>query len=577
MDKIIRGFLPVKLKEARAKGWDALDVVIISGDAYVDHPSFGCAVIGRILEAAGFRVGIIPQPDINHPADFLALGRPKLCFAIAPGNVDSMLMHFTALKRVRNDDPFSPGGGVSKRPKRAAIAYTSAVRNAAKGVPVIIGGIECSARRLTHYDYWDNKLRRSILLDAKADLLVYGMGERQVVEIVKRLATGQEISGMTDIAGTVYCSKKCPDDAVMLPSFDECRESNAAFQRHYGLLIEQKGNRLCEKAGNRYIVQNPPYPKMTTRQLDSVYELPYMRLEHPVHKKEGGVPALMTVANSVTSHRGCLADCSFCSIAIHQGREMVFRSSESIIREVKRIVKTPGFKGTITDVGGPSANMYGMACKTGGCDNPDCVGSSVCANLDISHKRYVRLLERVSRVKGVKHVYVGSGMRFDLLSGAGDKEFGKIVACYTGGQLKVAPEHSSQRVLKQMNKPRWDKYIKFRGRFYRIAERLGVKRHIVPYIMTSHPGASLEDEKELLNALIETGFVPDQVQDFIPLPMTRSSVMFYTGKDLETGCSIPVARTREEKEKHFAVLRPKDRKYTILRRKLLGGEGKKGR
>ncbi len=579
--------LPVNLEEARARGWGELDVVIVSGDAYVDHPSFGAAVIGRALEAAGFRVGILPQPRIDHPEDFRALGRPRLFFAVAPGNVDSMIIHYTALKRVRNDDPYTPGGRRTRRPKRAPIAYTAAIKHAWKGVPVVIGGTGPSTRRLTHYDYWDGGLRRSVLLDSKADLLVWGMGERQVVEIARRLAEGEPVSALTDVPGTVWRSKERPAGATELPSFEECRASDEAFIEHFRLLDAAPESRFAERAGDWWVVQNEAPPPMTTAELDAVYELPFTRREHLSHLAEGGVPALRTVLFSVVSHRGCFADCSFCSIAVHQGRRIVMRSVESVVREVERIASDPRFRGTITDVGGPSANMYGMRCRKGGCAQHRCLGREPCPHLDTDHSKWLELLEAAARVEGVKHVFVGSGLRYDLLMCLSDAALERLVRDHVGGQLKVAPEHASERVLRLMRKPPWREYLRFRRRFYRAAERAGVKRHVLPYVMTSHPGTELEDEWFLLRELERTGFVPDQVQDFIPLPMTRSSVMFHTGRDPVSGERVPVARDRKEKERHFAVLRPKEKRYRPLHERRTGernagpkkgrGGGKRGR
>ncbi len=562
-------FLPINLNEAKKRGWDELDIVIISGDAYVDHPSFGAAVIGRVLEAAGFRVGIIPQPNINNPQDFLVLGRPRLFFGIAPGNVDSMLLHFTALKRVRNDDPYTPGGVMKNRPKRAAIAYTAAVRHACKGVPVVLGGIECSTRRFTHYDYWDDKLRRPILLDAKADLLVFGMGERQIIEIATRLRKKEKIEDLTDIAGTVHIAKDRPKNAIELPSYEDCLRSKDIFAQQFRSIENNPHASFYEPSQNRFVVQNATQVQLPTNELDAVYELPFMRDEHPTHKAAGGVPALEMVANSVVSHRGCTAVCSFCSISVHQGRTLSFRSKESVLREVSTITKSPHFHGTISDVGGPSANMYGMECELGGCSNPRCVGKEVCQHFKTDHNAYIDLLESVAAVNGVKHVFVGSGMRYDLLLREDEKNFERIISRFVSGQLKVAPEHAAVRVLHLMGKPPWRQYLKFREKFYKLAARLGKKLHLIPYLITSHPGTTLDDERFLLNELERLGFVPDQVQDFIPLPMTRSSVMFYAGVDPMTGESVYAATTREEKERHFAVLRPKVKKYEGMRKSLV--------
>ncbi|MFA4985977.1 MAG: YgiQ family radical SAM protein [Candidatus Brocadiia bacterium] len=550
--------MPTTLAEAAKRGWHELDVVIISGDAYVDHPSFGTAVIGRTLEAAGFRVGILPQPDIGRPDDFRALGRPRLFFAIAPGNVDSCLLKYTALKRVRNDDPYTPGGGATKRPKRAAIAYTAAARHAIPGVPVVIGGIECSTRRLIHYDYWDDALRRSILLDSKADILVYGMGERQVVEIARRLDRGDVLDG---IPGTVRIMKAKPDTAIELPSFENCRDDKGAFVEHFRILDASGDETLAEPSLGRWVVQNPPWAAMSTGELDAVYELPYARAAHPRHMAAGGVPALSTVETSIVSHRGCFACCSFCALGAHQGREIVFRSIPSILREVEAIKRTPAFHGTISDVGGPSANMFGMTCRKGGCRSRRCLSRKACPFLDTNHDSYIALLEAVAAAPGVRHVFVGSGIRYDLLMTQNDEVLEKIVGRFTGGQLKVAPEHCAESVLKYMEKPEWREYLRFRDRFYRIAARLGLRRHLIPYLITSHPGATLRDEEELLGEMRRLGFVPEQVQDFIPLPMTLSSVMFHTGIDPRTGQSLPVATSREEKERHFAVMRPREEKY----------------
>ncbi|GAB4159112.1 MAG: hypothetical protein Kow00107_07750 [Planctomycetota bacterium] len=457
------------------------------------------------------------------------------------------------------------------------MAYTAAVRNAAPGIPVVIGGIESSTRRLTHYDYWDNDLRRSILIDSKADILVYGMGERSVLEIAKALDSGVPVREIAGVNGTVRYLKTEPSGIRRLPSFEDCRASQRKFIEHYRIYEKHWQEPLAESANGRWILQEPPHPAMTTDEIDSVFDLPFSRMEHPSHLREGGVPALKTVESSIISHRGCLADCSFCSIAVHQGRYLSTRSKDSILKEARAIASKPGFSGTITDVGGPSANMYGMECKTGGCQSHNCVGSEVCRNLMTSHKHYLDLLDAVSKIPGVRHVFVGSGMRYDLLLRETDEVFDRLVAKHVGGQLKVAPEHSSERVLRAMRKPSWKKYLLFRERFLRSAARLGLKRHLVPYLITSHPGAAIEDELELLRSLQKIGFVPDQIQDFIPLPMTRSSIMFFCGVDPDSGESLKVARTREDKEKQFAVLRPKEQKYSALRKGLVEPHGGKKR
>jgi uncharacterized radical SAM protein YgiQ len=452
-------------------------------------------------------------------------------------------------------------------------------------VPVVLGGIEASTRRLTHYDYWDDDLRRSILLDSKADILVYGMGERPVLEIASALAAGRPAREILDVPGTVHYAPEPPRNAVILPSFEECKESNKAFSTHFRMIETDWQKPLAECAGNRWVVQQPPHPPMTTEELDAVFALPFSRKEHPSHTAQGGVPALKTVENSIISHRGCLADCSFCSISIHQGRFLSSRSQHSVVAEAKAIAGMPGFGGTITDVGGPSANMYAMDCSIGGCEARNCVGREICGNLRTAHRHYLDLLEAVAAVPGIRHVFVGSGMRYDLLLRESDEVFDRIVSRHVGGQLKVAPEHCSERVLRAMRKPSWKKYLLFRERFLRSAARLGIKRHLIPYLITSHPGATIEDERVLLQSLEKLGFIPDQVQDFIPLPMTRASIMFRCGFDPNNGEPLEVARSREDKEGHFAVLRPKEDRYRSARahptpppgRKQNRGDGRKGR
>ena len=407
------------------------------------------------------------------------------------------------------------------------------------------------------------------MLDSKADLLVYGMGEKPIIDIANEISSGKSISELTEIPGTVCKSKIPPENFTELPGYEECVKDKHVFCRHFKLIDNRWKDVLAEKSGNWWVIQNPLHSLMTTDELDRVFELPFTREEHPSHTKQGGVPALRTVENSIVSHRGCLANCSFCSISVHQGKELVNRSMKSVIAEVKRLVKTRSFRGTISDVGGPSANMYSMTCQIGGCEEHNCVGKDICPNLVTDHTSYRRLLNAVLNCDGVKHVFVGSGIRYDLLSAQKDSGMEEIFSKFTGGQLKVAPEHASKRVLRYMNKPPWVKYLKFKNKFYSMTKKLGLKRYLIPYLITSHPGATIEDEKTLLCELEKDGIIPDQIQDFIPLPMTRAGVMFHTGIDPITNDKVYVAKTREEKEKHFAILRPRVQKYDKIRAELL--------
>lgn len=580
-DKGEPSFLPTSLPEARARGWDELDVVLISGDAYVDHPSFAAAVIGRVLESRGFRVGIIPQPDWRSAAAFASLGRPRLFFGVTAGNVDSMLSRFTVNRKRRSSDPYSPGGAKDRRPKRATIVYANRAREAFKDVPVVIGGIEASLRRLAHYDFWDDAVRRSILLDSKADLLVYGMGEQQVIEIARRLDAGQAISDLRDIRGTVYVTADQPE-AVALPSFEEASSDPAKFAEAFRLYERQCdpffGEPACQQHGDRYVVALPPPASLSTAEIDGVYDLPFTRRWHPRYDTEGGVPALETVRFSVISHRGCVGNCAFCALGFHQGKVIQSRSKQSILREAARIARDPLFKGTIADVGGPTANMYRMKCQRSehGCRERTCLTSKICKQLDTDHAPLIDVLRALRDVSGVRHVFTGSGIRYDLaLADTSGRYLDELCAHHVSGQLKVAPEHVSDAVLRVMSKPPAEEFERFRRRFAEINCRLRKKQYLVPYFMSSHPGCRLKDMIALAEYLRDSGQYVEQVQDFYPSPMTLATCIYHTGIHPHTGKPLYVAKTEAEKATQRALLQYRDARNGRRVREALLKEGRR--
>lgn len=549
------------------RGWDRLDFIIISGDAYVDHPSFGSAVIGRVLEAEGYRVGIIPQPDWQNTGSVKVLGKPRLAWLIAPGVIDSMVNHYTANRKPRRDDGYSPGDRAGKRPDRAAIVYTSLVKSAYKtepSVPVILGGVEASLRRFAHYDYWSDKVRRSILTDSKADMIVYGMGEPAII----RIAASLDASGVLpeDVPGTVIKSKSPPPDAHrMLPSYARVKSDKKAYADHFA--IQQANSTalnslpLAEPQDNGwYVIQNPPAAPMKSGELDHVYELPYTREAHPMYAEQGGVPALEEVQFSLVSSRGCFGGCTFCAIGFLQGRTVTGRSHESIIREAENLVRRKDFKGYIHDLGGPTANFRHASCKVqesrGVCRDRQCLHPEPCTQLIVDHRDYTALLRKVRKIPGIKKLFIRSGLRFDyILADQNGKDFLREVCTHhVSGRLKVAPEHISEPVLHAMGKPAGHSYAEFRRLFMETNDQLGKKQYLIPYFISAHPGSGLKEAVELAEHLRDTGYIPDQVQDFYPTPGTAASCMYHTGLDPRTMKPVYVSKGGRERRLQRALL-----------------------
>ncbi len=573
-------FLPITAEEMRSRGWESADAVVVTGDAYVDHPSFGAAIISRVLEAEGFRVCVLSQPRSRE--DFLRFGRPSLGFFVTGGNIDSMVAHYTAAKRRRSDDAYTPGGRAGARPDRAVTVYCRQIRQVFPDIPIIIGGLEASLRRFAHYDYWDDRVRPSILLESGADLLVFGMGEEQNIAIARRLAAGELASSLTDIRGTCYSVATAdyrPGPCAECPSFEQVSPPTEAGKRQYAVScrIQQeeqdalRGRRVIQRHGDRIVVQNPPMPPLTTAAFDRVYELPYMRAYHPSYEAAGGVPGIEEVQFSIIHNRGCFGACNFCSLSYHQGRMIACRSEESLVREAEVLTKLPGFKGYIHDVGGPTANFRRPSCagqlKRGLCKNKKCLAPEPCPALEADHSEYLHLLRRLRQVPGVKKVFIRSGIRFDYLLADPDESFFKeLVAHHVSGQLKVAPEHCSAPVLRCMGKPPIATYKKFQKRFYELTKSAGKKQYLVPYLMSSHPGSTMRDAIELAVFLKKEGLRPEQVQDFYPTPGTVSTCMFYTGLDPYTMERVYVPRTPEEKAGQRALLqyfRPENRRLVL--------------
>lgn len=581
-------FLPVTTEDMERRGWDQPDFVLVTGDAYVDHSSFGTAIISRLLESLGYRVAILSQPDWKNCDAFTRFGKPRLAFLVNSGNVDSMVNHYSVFRRRRRQDFYSPGGESGRRPDRAVIVYCNRIREAyGKTVPVIIGGIEASLRRLGHYDYWDDRVRNSILVDSQADLLMYGMGEHAVREIAEALDSGIEAKDITWIRGTVFADRSghfeednaWDDRLIMLPSFEEIRESKEKYAESFLLQYRNtdyiSGKRLAEKyEGNLVVVQNPPAEPLTTGELDDIYELPYERDYHPMYRAAGGVPAIREVKFSLTSVRGCFGECSFCALTFHQGRRIQARSRESLIREAEKLTADPEFKGYIHDVGGPTANFRRPACqkqKTRGvCTHRDCMFPSPCPNLEVDHSEYIDILRALRSLPGVKKVFIRSGIRFDYLLADRSRAFLKELCRYhVSGELKVAPEHISDNVLRRMHKPPVRVFERFLREFTEENRRIGKKQYMIPYFISSHPGATLEDACELSVFLNKHGFVPDQVQDFYPTPGTLSTCMYYTGIDPVAGEKVYIARDPEEKQMQRAMLHFNKQENAPLVRKAL--------
>ena len=559
-------FLPINRKEMQELGWDQPDFVYVTGDAYVDHPSFGVAIISRVLEDAGYRVAILSQPDYKSCDAFREFGRPRLGFLVTSGNIDSMVAHYTVSKKKRNYDYYSAGGKMGLRPDRAVIVYSNRIREAYGDVPIVLGGLEASLRRFAHYDYWDNKVRRSILVDSRADILTYGMGEKIILRIAELLNKGVPIKKIRDVRGTVYLSS--PEDKVHYESvggwnYDDLKTDKNLYAKAFGVQYNEndavRGRAVTEIYDNKMLVQNPPMPPLEREELDRVYALPYTREYHPSYEKDGGVPGIAEVEMSITHNRGCFGGCNFCALAFHQGRSVRSRSIESVVEEAKRITEGPRFKGYIHDVGGPTANFRYPSCKHqlkhGVCANRKCLAPTPCKNLVADHSEYVELLRRVSSLPKVKKVFIRSGIRFDYMLCDKDETFFKeLVKNHVSGQLKVAPEHCCDSVLGYMGKPPIEVYDRFKKRYFELSKSFGKEQYLVPYLMSSHPGSRLTDALELALYLKEWGYSPEQVQDFYPTPGTASTVMFYTGIDPFTGKKVYCETDYHQKQLQRALL-----------------------
>ena len=581
MDEL--AFLPVSKEDMAARGWWWYDFLLVTGDAYVDHPTFGAAVIGRVLEAEGYRVAVLAQPDWHSADAFAAMGRPKLGVLIGAGNLDSMVAHYTAAKRRRSEDFYSPGKKAGLRPDRAVIVYANRAREAFPDCPIVIGGLEASLRRFAHYDYWDDAVRRSVLVDSGADLLVYGMGETATKEIAAALKKKRPVSEITAVRGTAYLTKS-PPEGVVLPSFEQVRESKRSYARaamtEYTEHDPVRGRTLLQPHGDRTLVVNPPAPPLDGAALDAVAELPYTRTYHPMYEPLGGVPAIEEVRFSITHNRGCFGGCSFCALAFHQGRMVTARTEESVVREAEALTRLPDFKGYISDVGGPTANFRHPSCKEqlrrGMCPHRACLCPEPCPHLDADHSDYLRLLRRLRTLPGVKKVFVRSGIRYDyLLEDRGSPFLAELVQHHISGQLRVAPEHCVDSVLDFMGKPRIGVYEQFLDRYRRLNERSGKEQFAVPYLMSSHPGCTLSDAVALACYLNRKRAQPEQVQDFYPTPGTLSTCMYYTGIDPRTMADIYVPRDIEEKRMQRALLqwrRPENRKTVLAALQKAGRE-----
>ena len=579
-------FLPTTKKELELRGWDELDIILFSGDAYVDHPSFGAAVIGRTLEAAGYRVAIVPQPDWHGDfRDFKKLGRPRLFFGISPGCMDSMVNKYTANRRLRSEDAYSPDGRHDLRPEYPTIVYTQILKQLFPDVPVVLGGIEASLRRLSHFDYWKEELRKSILIDAGADLLIYGMGEKPIVEVANQLANGTPISQIRDIPQTVYLAQReaipggIREDDIVLHSHEECLRDKRAQAENFRHIEEQSNmmhaQRLLQGVDDCYVVVNPPYPPMTTAEIDASFDLPYTRQPHPKYKGKR-IPAYDMIKHSVNIHRGCFGGCAFCTISAHQGKFISCRSKESILKEVKQVIEMPDFKGNLSDLGGPSANMYGMhgrnqnACEK--CRRPSCIHPQICPNLDTSHAKLLDIYRAVDALPGIKRSFIGSGVRYDLLlyrskdeaANRSTEEYTReFITRHVSGRLKVAPEHTSDSVLRLMRKPSFQQFYEFKRIFDRINREEGLHQQIIPYFISSHPGCHEADMAELAVITKNLDFHLEQVQDFTPTPMTNATETWYTGYDPYTLEEVFSAKTPREKlaqRQYFFWYKPEERR-----------------
>ena len=580
-------FLPISKEDMIERGWYYYDFLVVTGDAYVDHPSFGAAVISRVLEAEGYRVAILAQPDWHTCDAFTAMGKPRYGVLIGAGNLDSMVAHYTAAKKRRSNDAYSPGEKPGRRPDRAVIVYANRAREAFPGIPVVIGGLEASLRRFAHYDYWEDKVRRPVLFDSGADLLVYGMGEYATIEIAKRLSKGTPVSEIRDVRGTAFIGDKfedCAFEYIQCASYEKVSSDKRSYAEANMLQYNEhdpvRGKALIQPVGEKYLIVNPPQMPLSTEDFDRVSELPYTRQPHPVYDSMGGVPAIAEVRFSVIHNRGCFGACNFCSLAFHQGRMVTSRSHESVIREVTALTKEPDFKGYIHDVGGPTANFRRPSCqkqlKVGMCKNKNCLTPTPCKNLDADHTDYLNLLRKLRAIPGVKKVFVRSGIRFDyLLQDKSGEFFAELVKYHISGQLKVAPEHCIDSVLDYMAKPHNEVYNRFMEKYARMNHRYGKEQYLVPYLISSHPGSSLADAVALAEYLNKTGRQPEQVQDFYPTPGTLSTCMYYTGIDPRTMKSVYVPRSPREKAMQRALLqwkRPDKRGLVITALKEAGRE-----
>ena len=583
MDYRLTDFLPTTKKELELRGWDEVDIILFSADAYVDHPSFGAAVIGRTLEAAGYRVAIVPQPDWHGDfRDFKKLGRPRLFFGVAPGCMDSMVNKYTANRRLRSEDAYSPDGRHDMRPEYPTIVYTKILKQLFPDVPVILGGIEASMRRLTHYDYWQDSLRKCILCDSGADMITYGMGEKTTLELARRLSEGERIRDIRDLPQTVYLTSHFSPltSDIVLHSHEECLRNKRAQAENFRYIEEQSNmmhaSRLLQGVDGRFVVVNPPYPPMTTEELDASFDLPYTRLPHPKYKGKR-IPAFEMIKFSVNIHRGCFGGCAFCTISAHQGKFITCRSKESILKEVKQVMQMPDFKGYLSDLGGPSANMYGMggrnknACEK--CKRPSCIHPQICPNLDTNHQKLLDIYHAVDALPGIKKSFIGSGVRYDLLlyrskdeaaNRAAQQYTRELICRHVSGRLKVAPEHTSDRVLRLMRKPSFSQFYEFKRLFDRINREERLNQQLIPYFISSHPGCQEADMAELAVLTKELDFHLEQVQDFTPTPMTIATETWYTGFDpytLEPVFSAKSPREKLAQRQYFFWYKPEERRH----------------
>lgn len=576
------GYLPITKQEMEKYGWEQPDFVCVSGDAYVDHPSFGTAIICRILESRGYKVAILPQPDWKNAESITEFGCPRLGFLVNAGNMDSMVNHYSVSKKRRRMDAYTPGGVAGKRPDYATIVYCNLIKRTYKNTPIIIGGIEASLRRMAHYDYWSDKLKRSILMDSGADLLIYGMGEHAIVEVADALDSGLDISDVTFINGTVYKTREIDNvyEGIKLPDYEEMIQNKIAYAKSFGIQYRNtdpfSAKPLIEKYGEkRYIVQNPPSKPLTMQEMDDVYELPYMRNYHPSYEAAGGVPAISEIKFSLTSNRGCFGGCSFCALTFHQGRIVQCRSHESLIKEAELMTKDPDFKGYIHDVGGPTANFRAPSCekqsKYGVCTNKQCLFPKPCKNLRADHSDYVELLRKLRKIDGVKKVFIRSGIRFDyVLADKNDTFLDELCRYHISGQLRVAPEHVADPVLKMMGKPENTVYKQFVDKFYQVNKRIGKEQYLVPYLMSSHPGSGLKEAVTLAEHIRDLGYMPEQVQDFYPTPSTISTCMYYTGVDPRTMEPVYVPKNPHEKAMQRALIQYRlPENYDLVKEALL--------